>query len=210
MTRRERMLAALAASLLILVALRSGLGRFQAELDRRESAVDVLREQVSDAELALRRGELAAERLAKWRHRSMPENAELASSLYQAWLSARLRVAGFRDVTINERPSVAMNRSTGLRELSFEVRQAVGDIPALVKFLFAFYESPHLHKISKLTLLPQEKGQQLKLSGMTIDTLVLPGADRDDELAKGKTDRLALAGEREYLRSLADRNVFVA
>ena len=187
---------------------RSAWSRFQSTLDARHTAVDSLQEQVNDVNFAIDRGKIAARRLESWRARSLPADPELASSLYQDWLGVQLQQAGIENFDIKLVAESQALRSVGLRQLSFRVNQAVGELDGVVKFLYAFYTAPHLHKISSLTVTPEDDGRRLRIIGMRIDTLILPGADQTASLAVGALDRLDFDELDTYLANISARNVF--
>ena len=146
-----------------------------------------------------RQSELAETRkegklLAIWESQSLPSDSEVARSLYQSWLLGLVENAGLANPHVDS--GAAVNRKGLYRSLTFTVRVR-GSLAQLTQFLFEFYSANHLHQIQTLVITPLKKSGELDLS-MTIGALILPTADRTDELATGKSDRLASATFAKY------------
>jgi len=146
--------------------------------------------------------------MAHFESRSLPSNTEVARSLYVAWLAELIKYAELSSPSLN--PGEPVNRKGGFQSISFSVRVR-GNLEQLTVFLFEFYNAPHLHKIQSLGLTPMPKTDQLDLL-IGIETLVLPYADREDELSQVKlaetgAQRLRSSTLDEY-KPIADRNLF--
>ena len=148
-----------------------------------------------------------AQWMAHWESRSLPSNPEVARSLYVAWLAELVRYAELSSPSLN--PGEPVNRR-GFRSISFSVRVR-GNLEQLTTFLFEFYNAPHLHKIQSLNLTPIAKSDQFDLS-IAIQTLVLPYADREEELSQVKLAEVG--GQRlrsprlDAYKPIAERNLF--
>ena len=166
---------------------------------------------VKSAKQSLEVVKLDAQRMAVLESRSLPSNTEVARSLYVAWLAELVQYAELSSPSLN--PGEPVNRKGGFKSISFSVRVR-GNLEQLTVFLFEFYNAPHLHKIQSLSLTPIPKTDQLDLS-IAIETLVLPFADRQDELSPVRladtperaAERLASAVLDAY-KPILDRNLF--
>jgi hypothetical protein len=166
---------------------------------------------VEDAKQSLEGVRYDAQRMAILESRSLPSKTEVARSLYVAWLSELVKYAELSSPSLNAGEPV--NRRGGFKSISFSVRVR-GNLEQLTVFLFEFYNAPHLHKIQSLGLTPIPKTDQLDLS-IAIDTLVLPFADRQDELSQVRladtpqraAERLASATLDAY-KPIVERNLF--
>jgi hypothetical protein len=82
----------------------------------------------------------------------------------------------------------------------------------LTRFLYEFYDAGHLHQIGSLGITPVPNTDDLDLS-ITIEALALydatdqDGQPREDQLATGRSDRLASDSLDDY-HVIVDRNVF--
>lgn len=144
----------------------------QGPLEAAQRETDRLREDVARREDALAKIRAAGKLLEQWEQQSLPENLEVARSLYQAWL-----VELVDDVQLSN-PSVTSSEPTtrkGLyHSLSFSVRGR-GTIDQLTRFLFAVYQTDLLHTVRSLTITPLQRSDQLDLS-LSIEALALIGS----------------------------------
>ncbi len=149
------------------------------------------------------RAETAVERLSQYQQSSLPIDQQEAQLAYRAWLFDRLEEAGldFDDVTLVDR-----NQGTGAYTELVYSAQADGDLAAVTRFLHAFYKAPVLHKITTLKLTPKAKGR-LQVS-LGVRALAVDGANRQEGLPEGKSERLHLASLDEYVKSIVQRDVF--
>ena len=88
------------------------------------------------------------------------------------------------------------------------VVNAQGTLDELTEFLYRFYQSNHLHRISAATLTPTTTRRALTVA-LTIDALSLPDSPRSDQLAEGSSDLFSESLE-EFRQEIVSRNVFVA
>ena len=141
--------------------------------------------------------------LRRWWSQSLPSNAEIARSLYQAWLLELVIHVGLEGPHVD--PGEPINRKGMYRALPFAVRGR-GTLEQLCKFLFEFYRADHLHQIRAVGITPIAKTDELNLS-FVIEALSLPDADRTDRLNDKQSDRL-VSDDPEYYRVILDRNLF--
>ena len=173
--------------------------------------IDKLQKGVKAAKQSLSAVESDVQWMAYYESRSLPSNTEVARSLYVAWLAELIQYAELSSPSLN--PGEPVNRKGGFKSISFSIRVR-GNLEQLTVFLFEFYNAPHLHKIQSLSLTPIPKTNQLDVS-IAIETLVLPFADREEELSQVRladipdrsAERLASATLGAY-RPILDRNLF--
>jgi len=204
MKKRERILAigfgalvlAYAANWLFETAL-------QGPLDSRRGAIARQEKKIGKLETQLRQAQKAAKELTIWEAQSLPTDVGQALSLYQAWLTGLINEVGLNDLNVNSDKPVS--RKGNYEKLSFSVRGR-GTLSQLVAFLYEFYSAGHLHQIQKLDITPTSQDDSLDLS-ITIEALVLPGADRESQLSTQTSERLASNSLADY-QSIVERNLF--
>jgi hypothetical protein len=204
MQRREIILTTVVAGLIGLVAAGYGHRWYRGLFAARQSRVDALQKEIADKELKIARGQRAAAHLAQWEHRSLPANRELARSLYQSWLRAivdRVKLTA-ADVTSQIVPS----RRDAFDRLSFTINGR-GSLEQLTRLLYEFYGANHLHQIRSLKVKPLADAKQLELQ-IVVEALVLPGADRQDDLNREPARQLALGDLAKYQAVIVSRNLF--
>ena len=206
MQRREKILAAVVAGLALLLAGYIGYGRVNKWFTTRASTRQALVSQIADKRLREARALEAAERLGEWEHRSLPADRDRARSLYQNWLLGlvdRLKLS-----QINVDPGRPTAVGADYTRLPFTIRGR-GTLEQFTRLIFEFYRTNHLHKLRDVTLKPIEGSTDLDLN-LTIEALVLPGADSATALNTEPSERLAAAEIETYLRAIVGRNLFGA
>jgi len=203
LNKRERILAIVVAALLVVVvgwqvfaAIADPLGQLRAQ--QLNLANDLERKTREKEAL-----EQAKERLEEWQRRSLPSDTELARELYRGWLSV-LAGKSFSSGFNLDRP-VVTPRGDFYNKLHFVVH-AQGTLDQLARFLHGFYSAGHLHMVYSLLVEPVEKSGEMKFT-ITVEALILPGADRRKELTKEPGNRLASADVDAY-KAIAERNLF--
>lgn len=205
MNQREKLLVGAVGLLVILWGGTVGWGRYQAALTSNQNQQSSAEQQLSEARTASDRGLQAQRMLRGWRRQSLPTNLDIAKSLYQDWLRKQLIEAGLtvRELTENTSRSAQKHFS----QVTFVVN-AQGTLDELTEFLYRFYQSDHLHRISAATLTPTTTRRALTVA-LTIDALSLPDSPRSDQLAEGSSDLFSESLE-EFRQEIVSRNVFVA
>jgi hypothetical protein len=182
-----------------------GLTRYRDALTRNEALQLEAERALIDVQTAEFRGQKARKQLNQWLSQSLPRNREIAESLYQDWLRTQLTEAGLEIAQLSDKSS--NNRNPQFGELAIEIR-ATGAMEKVADFLYRFYASPHLHRISSATLTAEDGGKKLSLTA-TANALILPDVRRTDKLAEGEPQKLPKSKD-EFSASLAARNLFVA
>jgi len=204
MNPREKYLAGAVALLVILWGGTVGWDRYQEALLRNESQQLAAEQQLSQARAAAARGGRAQRLLGAWRRQSLPTDLDIAKSLYQDWLRQQLIEAGLVVRELNENSSRTTHKH--FNQATFVVN-AQGSLAELTDFLYRFYQSNHLHRISAATLTPTTTRRSLTIS-LTIDALSLADSRRTDRLAEGSSDLFTEPLE-ELRDTIVSRNVFV-
>jgi hypothetical protein len=182
-----------------------GVTRYRDALDRNNAQKIEAEQALSEAKVAVARGEHARRQLNEWAERSLPKDRDIAESLYEDWLRAQITGAGLELTQLSDRS--AAGRNAQYSELTLEYRGS-GTLEQLADFLYRFYSAPHLQRISAATITGADGGKKLNLT-MTISALILPNATRVDKLADGEPRKLAGTLD-EFRKRLTSRNLFVA
>jgi len=206
--RREKILAAVAGALMVLLMFRVALvlgrasvgasGRSLAEL---RAVRDKKQEELARHRRAVEQAEQAALKLAEWQRRSLPSDPTAARAQYQDWLRELVEQIEFqqRDVFSGEPQS----RQGIYTVFPFRI-QGRASLEQVVRFLYEFYQAGHLHKVRRLALLPVEGSSLLDVS-ISIEALALPKADRRQSLCTERSDRLKHDDVAEYLEQIDRR-----
>jgi len=205
MNQRERVLAFAVGLLVVLWGGTVGWDRYQTTLTANQNQQTNAEQQVSQARTASARGLRAQRMLRDWQRKSLPTNLDIAKSKYQDWLRKQLVDAGLVVRELTE--STSRSSQQHFSQMTYIVN-AQGTLEELTDFLYHFYQSNHLHRISAASLTPTSTRRSLTVS-LTIDALSLSGCSRNDQLADGssKTFEQPLDALRDEIVS---RNVFLA
>jgi len=144
--------------------------------------------------------------------RSLPANFDISKFHYRNWLEQLSLFAGLEgppEVTFGQerlRRVIAYSYVYDYYSLGFTV-SARGSLDDLTRFLFEFYAANHLHRIVAINILPVGESENGLLDiHLTIETLILPTADRNDRLAQGTLQRVSSPRIDAY-HGIADRNL---
>ena len=204
MAKREKVLAIIVSVLAtafvayyILPILLHGNSAGRIERDRLAAEVHKKKNRIEQAEKAMTQ-------IAECERRSLPSDRELAQSLYQNWLTQLVDRLKFRRSRVE--PGGGRSNRDFYTSFSFTVR-GQATLEELVQFLYAFYTAGHLHQVRHLTLKPLEDSRDLEVL-MTIEALLLPGADRRDKLTTETSTRLRNKTLADYQQEIAARRPF--
>lgn len=204
MQPRELRLALVVAALVVLAVGKYALDTWMTGVSTREGRVLALRGEVDDKNLKVAKGKVAAARLAVWQKQSLPTDRQLARAQYQAWLRGLIEKAKLTSVDLNAQ--VSPGRRDQFEQLKFTIN-GQGTLEQVTQLLFDFYSADHLHRIRSLQIQQDEQSGKLKLA-MVVDALILPGADRKDQLNNEPSHRLAGKDMAYYKQSVIARNLF--
>ena len=205
MNQREKLLVGAVGLLVILWGGTVGWDRYESALTSNQNQQSSAEQQLSQARTASARGLRAQRMLRGWQRQSLPRNLDIAKSLYQDWLRLRLVETGLVVRELTE--STSRTTQKHFSQMTYVVN-AQGTLEELTEFLYRFYQSNHLHRISSASLTPTTTRRSLTVS-LTIDALSLPECPRSDQLAEGSSDTFAEPLE-EVRDEIVSRNIFVA
>jgi hypothetical protein len=161
MSSRERILSVVVVALVVVVG---GWQVWQRLLVRplatKEELVRQLREQGRLKNRDVERLRQAAAELETWRRRSLPPDATLAPSLYQAWLTGQAEKAGFSglEVRLQGTPTTNRGREVVYYRYPFRIKGNTS-LEGLVNFLHAFYDAPLLQQVLQININPATSGR---------------------------------------------------
>lgn len=171
--------------------------------DKRRKQIVALQARIKEYDQKyIARGQQEIPWLRYWYSQSLPTNPEVAKSLYRAWLLELGKYVGIAGRTVNA--TQAVNRGA-FYSMNFSVRGR-GNLEQLTQFLYEFYNAGQLHKINSISITPLGKGGVLDLS-LVIEALIIPQANRPDQLATGRAYRLASLSLDDY-QVIPERNLF--
>jgi len=168
-------------------------------LERRAKIKLAIKTRKKELEVAVKAGK----QLDIWESQSLPSKSDIAVSFYGSWLTELVEFSGFKKAIVDA--GAPMNRKGMYQSIGFSVR-ATGTLPQLTTFLYEFYNSGHLHQIQSVNLSPLPRRDDLDLA-ISIEALILPTADRKDQLTSVRADRLAFSDLADY-KIISDRNLF--
>jgi hypothetical protein len=203
MQQRERILALSLGGIVAIVGAYWAFGKYRSMFSTRENSLTTARKQVEDKEKKLSVAQNAMARRRELEKRSLPSNKELAQSLYQQWLFGVVDGAELADATVT--PTPAQKTSKAFDAFVFTVN-GLGNLDQVTRLLHDFYSAGHLHQIKRLVILPADPG--MVSLNMTVEALMLPGAERKDSLTNEAGKNLTLPNYGEYQKAIGGRNVF--
>ena len=204
MNQRERMLAVAVGCLGAILALWFGWAYVDGQFRTRRQKVEGLEREIAGFKRQVMQSQVAVRKLGEYEDRSLPPNAEEAKSLYQDWLLARIKEAGFVE------PQVQANASKKQGELyvehNFEIT-GKASLRQAVDLLHSIYSADYLHRITTLTLKPVKDSRQLNVT-INIDAASMTTAPEATALHQHKSQRLALQTKEDYYAAILGRNLF--
>jgi hypothetical protein len=216
MSVRERMLAMVVLGFIVLAGAVLMIQQFiWRPLRSRDDRISAVKSEIDEKRTKIAQIEAQKPKFEVWRRLSLPADLNFARLEYEKYLRELLRQSGFERQTGNvERTSPTVipkpaDTKTGptlpgkkepiYTRLTFSV-VAHGELADLVDFLERFYRTPLLHEIKKLDIHrpltpsvgagPQQRTNDLDVD-MTIEVLVLSGADKRNQLLPAVDWKLA-------------------
>ena len=202
MTQREKILAAIVALVVLSVGTVWGLNRVMSALDQRHDDIAQLQREVEEKQSKVRRGKMAAARLADWEKNSLPSDISLAQTQYLVWLHGLTKKAG---LDVDVKPAGNRRQGEVYVQNMFLVTGNV-DKGKLIHFLHDFYSAGYLHRISSLSARPVPEKKDLDVS-IAIEALSLNKAPKVKEGEPPAGPPLAKKPE-QYVESIIRRNIF--
>ena len=219
MSVRERMLATVVLGFIVLAGAALMIQQFiWRPLRSRDDRISALKSEIDEKRTKIAQIEAQKPKFEVWRRLSLPADLNFARLEYEKLLRELLRQSGFERQTGNpERtaptvipkpadtktgPTLPGKKEPIYTRLTFSV-VAHGELADLVDFLERFYRTPLLHEIKKLDIRrpltplagagPQQQRTNDLDIDMTIEVLVLSGAEKRDQLLPAADWKLAAA-----------------
>jgi len=209
MTKREKQLAVVSGSLLVVTVLWSiGLwlsGTFGSSAKR----LQTLEAELAQLERADTLRLQAVMSIADYEKRSLPSTLSDARTAYQKWLLATAEKHFGKAITFIG-PSESANRDI-YHQFSYTVG-GQGNLQQLTEFLYDFYSIDSLHRIRSMNVQTIDDSKDLRIT-LVIEALALPGAPSSNELnAVVSEDRLRYKDSTldDYSKAILNRNLFAA
>jgi hypothetical protein len=203
--RREKILAAAAGGLTLLLALWflffSGRSLSHDQLSERR---DKLQVEVEKKQRQVKAAEASVRRLAEWRRRALPSDVAEARVLYQAWLRELADRFEFRQPSVESTGQEPRSQTATL--LKFNVRGRT-KLAKLTEFLHEFYRAGHLHQIRVIDVSKTPNSTDLTVN-LEVEALSLPGADRKNKLTELQNKAIPSAELSTYKDAIVKRDLF--
>jgi hypothetical protein len=178
----------------------------------RQHDLDAINKRIAENQIKVTAGRKASKQIKEWERRSLPSDRTRAPLAYSNWL---IYLASHSPVSFTT-PDVGLlsgggrngSDKLGYEVFAFEVKGEIEPtLKQLVQFMYEFYASNQLHKIRGFSVsAPQNDGKvEVKLQ---VEAMLLNGADRKDDLADFKLEKLPLGNLAYYQKTIADRNLF--
>jgi Tfp pilus assembly protein PilO len=203
-SRQKLLLAGLVAMGLLAVGERIWRGWYEEPLAAADKRVERLNADIAKAKQNLRRLKKDEGRLQRLRSLSLPDDVEVARTVYQAWLTQVAESIELEGQRVDSNPPRSQQ---GFQILPFSLR-GTGSLEQLTALLFEFYQAPYLHHVRTLTVTPVAGARELNLN-LAVEALIIGGAQRTEEMPAGSNQQLASA-ELDAYQAIARRNFFSA
>jgi Tfp pilus assembly protein PilO len=202
--QRERLLSILVGAAAVVLVMWYVTSSVFARFEEKDRRIESLSKEVRKKKDEVRKAQLAATRVANYTDRSLPPDADLASSLYQAWLTRLIEQVGLTDTEVTKL-RVAQARNTYQR-IGFNI-SAQGNLSQLVEFLYQFQSMDWMHRIDRFSVKPIRNSKQLSLD-LTISGLCINGAPRSEQLTIRTAPQWQEKSLAEYREPIVQRNFF--
>jgi len=169
--------------------------------------------QIIDQKELENEGVHAARRQAYYSHASLPPSSNIARTDYENWLKTALAESRVTWNSITPKDGIRLSsadQAIGVSSL-FEV-SARGTLTQFNDFLSKFYQLDVLHRINKMTIIPQDQpGTQKKTRDgelaikMTVESLSLTSGKHQDGFENFRTN---LVNKEKDYQAILRRNIF--
>lgn len=214
LTKRHRFLLVVLGLVVLYYVGRYGYENFvEGPADKNARLKAQLTKKLKSQKQSLTRAVHSVDRLEQLEQKSLPWDAAMARSRYQAWLLRLAQEARLEGTSVDSSEPIPVTRSFRrsrssvelYKRFTFSVRGR-GDLGQITEFMYSFYRGGHLQKIRSLNLNPVGQGQQIDMT-LSIEAIALPNADRETELTSLVSEELAMPDVRDY-QLIARRNFF--
>ncbi|MCO6458501.1 MAG: cadherin repeat domain-containing protein [Pirellulaceae bacterium] len=205
MSRREKLLLAAVALLVVVFVGIWAVQQVSGWFSLREDQIATLEEEIRTKEFTRLRGTRAAEQLAVWESQALPEDRELARSMYQSWLLQAVENVDLQDVKVDPVGGRPVGDVYFIHPFNVSGR---GNLEQLVAFLYDFHAADLLHRIERMTVTPIRDSKLLDIV-FTVEAVSLPGSSNVDKLpVERRSSRLAWDSLEKYQAPILRRNLF--
>lgn len=170
MPSRQRILISLLAAVGLIVGGDYGYRTWFAEpLADLQGQQEGARKRIQALKVEVAQAEKQAERLLELEQRSLPGDLAIARNAYQRWMLELVARTKLQNPQINASPPT--NNKNLLYRMSFTLR-ASGSLAQVTEFLYEYYSTGYLQKITTLNVTPRSSGNTDLFLG--VDVLILP------------------------------------
>ncbi|MDZ4820552.1 MAG: hypothetical protein SGJ20_16425 [Planctomycetota bacterium] len=202
--KREKLLAVIVGLLATLMVAYFAYGYWSDTFETRERQLETAHKNLRTKQAKVAVGSKLIARRAELEKRSLPSNKEIASSQYHDWLLVTTSQLKLQEPVIT--PQRLRSSQKHFQKLGYTIT-AKSSLDQLTRLLYTFYSTDHLHQIRALNIKQIDKSPLLDVT-MTVEAMILPGADRKDALAKQPGKNLELSSLKDYQSAIVDRNLF--
>lgn len=205
MNDREKKLAVLVGGLAVLVIAFIAYNMIGGMYQSRNTRIADLKKKISAAERQDLLARRASSRMARYRDQSLPSAGKNeAQNKYGNWLTQTLSEAGMtKESSITKKRGIKVGEHT---QYAFTV-SVKSDLRGLTTFMYKFYSTDLLHRISRLKIRPIKNSKELDLD-FTVEAMAVKGSTNAEELPIHPANRLRLPDNDAYLTAILARNVF--
>lgn len=207
MTHREKLLLTAVGVLVLAWGGWTVVTGYFTALDDKRAELRTAEQELRSRRLEQMQTDQARANLERWQEMSLPRDLQVAKTVYRDWLMNTLTSSG---LDFDNRVRLGMERTgrDAYNAISYQVT-AEGGIDEITRFLYAFYDSPQTHKITRLKLMPSPSNSRQVQMDLTVEALSVAGTTRETGVAEGSSGRLALGDVSAYVESIEGRNLFV-
>lgn len=205
MNSREKTLAGLIAGILLLAVGYFGWTKVDAMFQAKQQLQDDLRKEIKGYEETFRKDRRLVKTLEDLQKRSLPTNEQVAKNEYFKWLLKTAKQSGMDKVQVKP-ASAGRFGVESYTPHKFTV-DGFATLDQLITFLYRFYSSDDLHRISYYNFKPNSETHDIRMT-ITVDAISLNGAPMRTTV--GDLESLRLAGRKldEYIETIVNRNAF--
>jgi len=206
MKPREKLLAIIVGAFVALFLLSWGYQQIAGAFEKRHKQIADLEDAIRKKQHTLDLGARASKQIAEFQKQSLPSDPELALQLYTQWLWNLVDTSDLANPNVTPLPSLTKN--TAYNKFDFNIKAECDlSLKQALDFLYGFYSTNQLHRISQLTLKPKADGKQMDVM-IEVQALIVPGADRSDRLNLEPSKKLQLTDAGAYQKLIGGRNLF--
>ncbi len=205
MNPRERVLALLVGSLVVLMGGFYAFRKVEGSFKQRAQALERLQNEKRQKTRQVQAGMIAQQQLERYQERSLPPDLQQARQLYTDWLLSVVTKIGFAEPKVNPVTGGLRSQTDAFTAHAFSVSGS-GSLEMLTRLLYQFYSVDYLHRIKSLQITPRDP--KTVSFAMTVEALSLPDAPERDSLHHPPSKRLAESDVQSYIDAICGRNMF--